>query len=218
MLTKALREHRSSLRPLEYGRPLTLAAWKIKIVTTPTDDGDIVTLVSEGITAYKAYFRPVDGESLRVSRCVCGGQGGIGCADGRMTAHVYSLVDIVFVTCNMSANESLVQHFRLNVLFVDEAGQAIDKDIAIPLMSFESDLQAVFLSSDDLQLPPIVVSSGANEFSTLMETSLFKRVRDMDTAATTDLRYPYRFQAVHCNWISATLYKGLLSSRINKER
>jgi len=84
-------------------------------------------------------------------------------------------------------------------------------------MYFRTYLQAVFLSGNDQQSPPVVVSSGANEFSTLMETSLFKRVRDMGTATTTVLRYSYRFRDVHCDWISNTLYNGLLSSSTQKE-
>jgi len=35
-----------------------------------------------------------------------------------MVAYIYTLIDIVFVTCNMSANGSLVQHLQLTVLFL----------------------------------------------------------------------------------------------------
>jgi len=48
----------------------------------------------------------------------------------------------------MSSNELLGTHFLPKFLFIDEAGQATDADIAIPVMRFNNDLQAVFFNSE----------------------------------------------------------------------
>jgi len=114
-----------------------------------------------------------------------------GRVDGCMIAHIDTLVDIVFVTCNMSSNDGLAEHFRPSVFFLDEAGQAIDADIAIPPTGFKHNLHTLFLSGADSQLPPIVVSFGANEFSQQLGTSLFRRLNDLGTASTTIIQYSY---------------------------
>jgi len=180
-------------------------------------DLDVINTANEWHDdAYTALFHPADGRPLK-GDALAKVEKKWGRVDGRMIAYVYSFIDIVFVTCNMSSNELPGRYFQPTVLYIDEAGQATDADIAIPLMRLKNDLQTVFLSGDNEQLPPIIVSEGSNEYSRQIETSLFKRIKDLGTATTTNLRYSYRFPYVHCKWISDTFYHGLLQSKVTME-
>lgn len=134
-------------------------------------------------------------------------------ADRALVSYIIKNVKVVFVTCSLSSHDVLADRFQPNVLFVDEAGQATEPDMVIPMFSFHKSLQAVFLSGDVKQLRPVVLNKGSNEYRSQLILSPFARLLQRGYHESTLLRYTYRSRPVHVDWLSRTFCDGQLESR-----
>ncbi|KAJ9637141.1 hypothetical protein H2199_007427 [Coniosporium tulheliwenetii] len=85
-------------------------------------------------------------------------------------------VDVVFVTCNTSCHQLLMDYFKFNVILVDESGQSTTPDTAIPLAAFKESVELVILGGDRKQMQPVVLSKGFNEGFEALSVSLFQRL------------------------------------------
>lgn len=95
-----------------------------------------------------------------------------------LTAKFCESVDVVFATCNMSCHEVLMNHFKFNVIVIDESGQSTTPDTATPLAAFKESVELVILGGDHKQMPPVVLSERFNEGFKALSVSLFERLID----------------------------------------
>jgi superfamily I DNA and/or RNA helicase len=98
-------------------------------------------------------------------------------------------IKIVICTCNNAAH-NLRQQFVPWLSIVDEAAFGAEYDVLIPLTSHN--IKMVLLSGDHEQLTPIVTSTGDNEYSGQISTSVFARLIAEPDVDWTQLKVNYR--------------------------
>lgn len=81
-------------------------------------------------------------------------------------------VDIVFCTNSCAAHETLMEHYKPQVLICDEASLAPLPDCATPMAAFKDSLRHVVIAGDHSKQCPQPLSRGRNETISELETSL----------------------------------------------
>ncbi|EON69328.1 hypothetical protein W97_08588 [Coniosporium apollinis CBS 100218] len=117
-------------------------------------------------------------------------------------------VDVVFATCNMSCHEVLMNHFKFNVIVIDESGQSTAPDTATPLAAFKESVELVVLGGDHKQMPPVVLSERFNECFRALSVSLFERLIDDPSGRclVQTLSKQYRMHPHISAWPSKEIY------------
>ncbi len=113
------------------------------------------------------------------------------------------------VICSTPAlsNSGLLQNMNFEVLFFDEAGQATDSLIWIPLLKSKK----IIMAGDHKQLGPTIKSEEARKARA--ETSLFESLM-IKGASSTLLDVQYRMNEKIMNFSNNKFYKGKLKSHI----
>jgi hypothetical protein len=108
---------------------------------------------------------------------------------------------VVASTLNSS---DLLKAYKYDVLITDEAGQASEAELMIPL---RGSAKAVVLVGDERQLPPTVMSQAVNnEFHQQRGISPFERLKELHPSLT--LRHQYRCIADCAAHTNAFVYGG----------
>jgi len=190
----------------------TMAAWKIRLRDQVADgtvpDPEVKGYVDDWIRAYQNLFQR--GRLSRQARLPA--EQAWDRADDRMSHYVLTQAKVVFVTLNTASHEDLVANFKPSLLVVDQAASATEPDVLVPLMAFQKTLKGVILGGDDKQVPPVVYSDKLSEFARILGYSPFTRWQSRNNFKTVRLQRSYRFEQVHCEFLSRTLYEGRLSS------
>ena len=131
---------------------------------------------------------------------------------------IYEQIDnaeIVFAT-NSAAGSEFLENFKFDVVFIDEAAQAIEPSALIPLTKGKR----VIMAGDHKQLPPTILSEKAKRLS----FSLFERFSKLYPQATQMLTIQYRMnekinkfpscEFYNCNVISDESVKDIKLSDI----
>lgn len=126
-----------------------------------------------------------------------------------MTAmkQVVSQANVVLATCTGADDRLLRDIQNFDVVVVDEAAQALDPIIMIPLLRGKK----IVLAGDHLQLPPTIKSTQAIEKS-LCTTTFFERSIRKFPSIGRLLSVQYRMNDLIMQYSSSALYKGKLTS------
>jgi len=190
----------------------TMAAWKIRIRDQVADgtvsDPKVKGYVDNWIRAYQNLFQR--GRLSRQARLPA--EEAWNRADDRMSHYVLTQAKVVFVTLNAAGHKDLAINFKPSLLIVDQAAYATEPDVLVPLIAFQKTLKGVILGGDDKQQPPVVCSDKSSEFARILAYSPFTRWQSRNNFRTVRLQQSYRFEQVHCDFLSRTFYKGFLCS------
>ncbi|ADL13588.1 IGHMBP2 family helicase [Acetohalobium arabaticum] len=117
-----------------------------------------------------------------------------------------STADVVCTT-NSTAGSEVLDNFWADLLVVDEATQATEPAVLIPLTKTDR----VVLAGDHKQLPPTILSERAKQQG--LNYTLFERLIDMYGAKIRQmLRVQYRMNDLIMNFSNREFYNGLLES------
>lgn len=124
--------------------------------------------------------------------------------------HAIGQMDVVYVALNSSSADHLVNQFKPEILFIDEATQALEADAIVPLSAYRTlrTLRTLVQLGDEAQLAPVAMSRGVNEFYKDMEISLFERISFLAGQVWIDVNY--RMPPSICEFVSQTFYRGQL--------
>lgn len=115
--------------------------------------------------------------------------------------------NVVLATCT-GADDKLLRNVEdFDVVVVDEAAQALDPIILIPLLKAKK----IILAGDHLQLPPTIKSPKAIEQS-LCTTTFFERCIRRYPSISKLLSVQYRMNDLIMSYSSSALYRGKLTS------
>lgn len=132
----------------------------------------------------------------------------------RMEQQVTDLIldqaDVVACTLVASRNEEL-RGRRFDTVVIDEAGQALDPAIAIPLLRADR----VILAGDPHQLPPTVIDRQAAELA--LGHTVLERVITAHPRAVSLLTEQYRMNRVIMTYSNDVFYRGLVTSHPSVE-
>lgn len=115
--------------------------------------------------------------------------------------------NVVLATCTGADDRLLRDIQSFDVVVVDEAAQALDPIIMIPLLRAKK----IVLAGDHLQLPPTIKSTKAIEKS-LCTTTFFERSIRKNPSIGRLLSVQYRMNDLIMKYSSDALYKGKLTS------
>lgn len=132
----------------------------------------------------------------------------------RMEQQVTDLIidqaDVVACTLVATRNEELKgRHFEYVV--IDEAGQALDPAMCIPLLRAER----VILAGDPHQLPPTVIDQQAARLA--LGSTMLERAITAHPSAVSLLTEQYRMNHVIMSYSNATFYEGKVTSHPSVE-
>lgn len=132
----------------------------------------------------------------------------------RMEQQVTDLIidqaDVVACTLVATRNEELKgRHFEYVV--IDEAGQALDPAMCIPLLRTER----VILAGDPHQLPPTVIDQQAAQMA--LGSTMLQRAITAHPSAVSLLTEQYRMNHVIMSYSNATFYEGKVTSHPSVE-
>ncbi|MBL0323111.1 MAG: AAA family ATPase [Ignavibacteria bacterium] len=132
----------------------------------------------------------------------------------RMEQQVTDLIidqaDVVACTLVATRNEELKgRHFEYVV--IDEAGQALDPAMCIPLLRAER----VILAGDPHQLPPTVIDQQAARLA--LGSTMLERAITAHPSAVSLLTEQYRMNYVIMSYSNATFYEGKVTSHPSVE-
>ena len=128
----------------------------------------------------------------------------------QVTDMIIDQADVVACTLVASRNEEIRgRHFEYVV--IDEAGQALDPAMCIPLQRAER----VILAGDPYQLPPTVIDQQAAQMA--LSTTMLDRVIKAHPEAVTLLTEQYRMNHVIMSYSNATFYEGKVTSHPSVE-
>lgn len=132
----------------------------------------------------------------------------------RMEQQVTDLIidqaDVVACTLVATRNEELKgRHFEYVV--IDEAGQALDPAMCIPLLRAER----VILAGDPHQLPPTVIDQQAAQMA--LGTTMLERAIKAHPSAVSLLTEQYRMNHVIMTYSNSTFYEGKVTSHPSVE-
>lgn len=132
----------------------------------------------------------------------------------RMEQQVTDLIidqaDVVACTLVATRNEELKgRHFEYVV--IDEAGQALDPAMCIPLLRAER----VILAGDPHQLPPTVIDQQAARLA--LGSTMLERAITAHPSAMSLLTEQYRMNHVIMSYSNATFYEGKVTSHPSVE-
>lgn len=96
---------------------------------------------------------------------------------------------VIFVTCNSSAHDYWVHIFKPTLLIIDDAGQATEPEITIPMANYSSTLLAIVMCGNPEQGPD-VQSRGRNEYFRQLAWSPLARFIERGIYSTTLLTVP----------------------------
>ena len=127
-------------------------------------------------------------------------------------------LSVVFVTLNSSGNPILAENFKPDYIVIEEAGCGITADMAIALATFGESVRTVIMIGDHKQLPPTVVSKGANWGQTEMGRTVFKRTAERPEAKSLLNEVPilHFFRMQHrshpdiMTWASQRVYQSMV--------
>lgn len=116
--------------------------------------------------------------------------------------------NVVLATCT-GADDRLLrgEGIHFDVVVVDEAAQALDPIIMVPLLKSKK----IVLAGDHLQLPPTIKSSRAVDL-TLCTTTFFERTIRRAPGVSQLLSVQYRMNDLIMKYSSTALYRGKLHS------
>lgn len=120
---------------------------------------------------------------------------------------VVSEANVVLATCTGADDRLLRDIQSFDVVVVDEAAQALDPIIMIPLLKAKK----IVLAGDHLQLPPTIKSTQAIEKS-LCTTTFFERSIRKNPSIGRLLSVQYRMNDLIMKYSSTALYKDKLTS------
>ena len=115
--------------------------------------------------------------------------------------------NVVLATCTGADDRLLRDISQFDVVVVDEAAQALDPIIMIPLLRAKK----IVLAGDHLQLPPTIKSTKAIAQS-LCTTTFFERSIRKNPSIGRLLSVQYRMNDLIMKYSSSALYKGKLTS------
>lgn len=128
----------------------------------------------------------------------------------QVTDMIIDQADVVACTLVASRNEELRNH-HFQYVVIDEAGQALDPAMCIPLLR----AQRVILAGDPHQLPPTIIDQQAAHMA--LGTTMLDRVIAAHPSAVCLLTEQYRMNHVIMSYSNATFYKGLVTSHPSVE-
>ncbi len=111
--------------------------------------------------------------------------------------------EIIFTT-NAGAGSEFLQGRTFDIVFVDEAAQASEPSVLIPLVR----ARRAVMAGDHHQLPPTVLARDAQELS----LTLFERLTGLYPEATDMLTIQYRMNGIICRFPSCRFYGCRLQS------
>ena len=135
----------------------------------------------------------------------------------KLEVEFFKTVKLVFCTCSMSAHPTLMDHFKADVVIIEEAGQGLVGDIAIPLAVNRETLQVVQLTGDHKQLRPVVVTERQNEACNAIRESIFAQYFDHDLFQVfgyRQLKEQFRMHPDISDWPNKTFYGGKLRNNL----
>lgn len=113
----------------------------------------------------------------------------------------------VVCTTNSTAGSEVLENFKFDLLVVDEATQATEPAVLIPLTKSK---QAI-LAGDHKQLPPTILSGKAEQDG--LNRSIFERLVDLYNGEIKQmLKVQYRMNDLIMNFSNFEFYNGLLES------
>jgi hypothetical protein len=123
-------------------------------------------------------------------------------------------INVAFTTCSSACHPAIANHFRPDVVFIDEAAQATVPDACMALAPYAETVRSVVLAGDPNQLTPVVIAREANEALSIMERSLLDRlVKDPDERyGYIMLTAQYRSHPDIIAWASREFYNNELTS------
>lgn len=132
----------------------------------------------------------------------------------RMEQQVTDLIldqaDVVACTLVASRNEEL-RGRRFDTVVIDEAGQALDPAVCIPLLRADR----VILAGDPHQLPPTVIDRHASD--SILRTTLLERVISTHPQSVALLTEQYRMNRVIMTYSNDVFYDGMVTSHPSVE-
>jgi superfamily I DNA and/or RNA helicase len=128
----------------------------------------------------------------------------------QVTDMIIDQADVVACTLVASRNEELRKH-HFQYVVIDEAGQALDPAMCIPLLRAER----VILAGDPHQLPPTIIDQQAAQMA--LGTTMLDRLIDAHPLAVCLLTEQYRMNHVIMSYSNISFYKGLVTSHPSVE-
>lgn len=133
----------------------------------------------------------------------------------KILAFTVARMHVVVSTLNSCGADLLRANFAAEVLFVDEAAQALEADVAVALGNYRESLRLMVQLGDESQLPPVVVSKKYNEMSKQMELSMFERLSRTSGQNWIDINY--RMPPDVCDFPSRQFYDGKVRTDVSKD-
>jgi len=118
--------------------------------------------------------------------------------------------DVVACTLVASRNEEL-RGRRFEYVVIDEAGQALDPAMCIPLLRAER----VILSGDPHQLPPTIINKQASSMG--LSITMLERCIEQFPNAVSLLTEQYRMNRVIMSYSNTAFYNGMVTSHPSVE-
>lgn len=128
----------------------------------------------------------------------------------QVTDMIIDQADVVACTLVASRNEELRKH-HFSYVVIDEAGQALDPAICIPLLKAER----VVLAGDPHQLPPTIIDQEASRMG--LGTTMLDRAIKAHPNAVSLLTEQYRMNHVIMSYSNAVFYDGKVTSHPSVE-
>lgn len=126
------------------------------------------------------------------------------------TTMIIDQADVVTCTLVASRNEE-IRHRMFDMVVIDEAGQALDPALCIPLQR----ANRVVLAGDPHQLPPTVLDHEAGRMG--LQTTMLERAIKAHPKAVALLTEQYRMNRVIMSYSNTVFYNGKVTSHASVE-